>query len=84
MVYHEIMGNCAAMAKMMKIEGSVLFAAPLLSVSTSGNHFSTPKRGMFALCIRPLRGVNRARSHGRLCPKWGMRGLRDLHDPALG
>jgi len=51
---------------------------------TSGNHFSTPKRGTFALCIRPLRGVNRARSHGRLCPKWGVRGLRDLHDPALG
>jgi len=36
---------------------------------TSGNHFSTPKRGTFSLCIRPLRGVNRARSHGRLCPK---------------
>ena len=36
---------------------------------TSGNHFSTPKRGTFALCIRPLRGVSRARSHGRPCPK---------------
>jgi len=40
-----------------------------LHISTSGNHFSTPKRGPFSLCIRPLRGVSRARSHGRLCPK---------------
>ena len=38
-------------------------------VRTSGNHFSTPKRGTLALCIRPLRGVSRARSHGRLCLK---------------
>jgi len=33
-VYYGIMDICAAMAKMMKFEGSVLFAVPLSSVST--------------------------------------------------